>query len=296
MAQASNNTDLLNVEMLSYTYLGADTPTIKDINISLSKGSIFGLLGPSGAGKSTIQKILTRQIRRFDCGSIFILGKDINQWKHDFYEKIGVGFELPNHYLKLTALENLKLFSSFYNKDTLEPQALLDLVGLGSAANMRVSEYSKGMQIRLNFARAILHDPEILFLDEPTSGLDPTTAAHIRSVISELRDQGKAIVLTTHNMHDAEALCDRIGILSSGEMCAVDSPQALKLKYGKKQVDVTVEINHALRTQTFPLENLGENSEFLTFIQSRAIHTIHSQEASLDSVFQIVTGQTLRET
>lgn len=288
-----NVPSVISVRGLSYAYPGLSSPTVDNITFDVPEGTIFGLLGPSGAGKSTVQRILTRQIRRIDRGQVQILGRDIGEWDHCLFERVGVGFELPNHYPRLTALENLQFFASFYASDTRDPLELLDRVGLKAAAPKRVSEFSKGMQVRLNFARALLHDPELLFLDEPTTGLDPTTAELIREAISELRSEGRTIVLTTHNMHDAERLCDQVGFLSAGRMDVIETPKALKLKYGEATVEVTVIEQDRPVSKQFPLQGLGENTNFLQLIQSKGIQTIHSQEATLDKVFQIVTGQSL---
>lgn len=296
MANKNNNQPRdhsIEVSDLTFAYAGATTPTIQDIQFRVPRGTIFGLLGPSGAGKSTVQRILTRQIRRIDKGTVTILGRDSNAWDHTLYERVGVGFELPNHYPKLTALENLKLFASLYSVPTQNPAHLLEMVGLEGVADKRASELSKGMQVRLNFARALLHSPELLFLDEPTTGLDPTTAKNLRTLIADLRAQGTTIILTTHNMHDAEFLCDQVGFLANGKMVTIDSPEALKIQHGERSVEVVLDDIGTLVSQNFPLKNLGDNPEFLEFIKGRTIHTIHSQEASLDAVFQIVTGQTL---
>nr|WP_070959374.1 ABC transporter ATP-binding protein [Hyphomonas sp. Mor2] len=292
MTDYSDNA-IIKVQNLAYAYPGARQPTIEGIEFAVQKGTIFGLLGPSGAGKSTVQRILTRQIRRLDAGSVRVLGRDIGEWDHTLYERVGVGFELPNHYPNLTAIENLKFFASLYASDTQNLYKLLHSVGLEGAEHQRVSEYSKGMQVRLNFARAIVHDPALLFLDEPTSGLDPTTAEQMLALIEELRIKGKTIVLTTHNMHDAERLCDRVGFLANGRMVAVDSPGAFKQKYGERYVNVSVADTVGATEARFPLEKLGDNSEFLSFLQRGEIQTMHSQEASLDTVFQIVTGESL---
>ena len=296
MANKNNNQPRdhsIEVSDLTFAYAGATTPTIQDIQFRVPRGTIFGLLGSSGAGKSTVQRILTRQIRRIDKGTVTILGRDSNAWDHTLYERVGVGFELPNHYPKLTALENLKLFASLYSVPTQNPAHLLEMVGLEGVADKRASELSKGMQVRLNFARALLHSPELLFLDEPTTGLDPTTAKNLRTLIADLRAQGTTIILTTHNMHDAEFLCDQVGFLANGKMVTIDSPEALKIQHGERSVEVVLDDIGTLVSQNFPLKNLGDNPEFLEFIKGRTIHTIHSQEASLDAVFQIVTGQTL---
>ena len=299
MANKNNNQPRdhsIEVSDLTFAYAGATTPTIQDIQFRVPRGTIFGLLGPSGAGKSTVQRILTRQIRRIDKGTVTILGRDSNAWDHTLYERVGVGFELPNHYPKLTALENLKLFASLYSVPTQNPAHLLEMVGLEGVADKRANELSKGMQVRLNFARALLHSPELLFLDEPTTGLDPTTAKNLRTLIADLRAQGTTIILTTHNMHDAEFLCDQVGFLANGKMVTIDSPEALKIQHGERSVEVVLDDIGTLVSQNFPLKNLGDNPEFLEFIKGRTIHTIHSQEASLDAVFQIVTGQTLEST
>jgi len=159
---------MIEVENLTYVYPGASAPAVSDVSFTVERGRIFGLLGPSGAGKSTTQRVLTRQNRRFR-GSVSVLSRRVESWDHTFYEHIGVGFELPNHYLRLTGRENLEFFASLYAGPTRAAGELLEAVGLGDAADERVSEYSKGMKMRLNFVRAILHDPEVLFLDEPTA-------------------------------------------------------------------------------------------------------------------------------
>ncbi|MEM6411110.1 MAG: ABC transporter ATP-binding protein [Pseudomonadota bacterium] len=285
--------NVISVQGLSFAYPGSPSPTIEKISFEVPRGVIFGLLGPSGAGKSTIQRILTRQIRGIDGGRVNVFGRDLSSWDHSLFERVGVGFELPNHYPKLTALENLELFASFYQSETSDLTELLERVGLGNAARLRVSDFSKGMQVRLNLARALIHNPELLYLDEPTTGLDPTTAQLIRDLIADLKSQGKTIVLTTHNMHDADALCDEIGFLAKGKMRIVDTPKALKLRYGEASVRVTLKEDGESVPRHFPLTDLGQNSDFLGLINNGHVETIHSQEATLDKVFQIVTGESL---
>lgn len=285
--------DVIGVDRLTYAYPDAAHPAVRDVSFEIRRGEIFGLLGPSGAGKSTIQRILTRQIRQVEAGVVRVFGRDIGTWRADYFERIGVGFELPNHYLRLTGAENLQFFAALYDSRTRAPAELLELVGLEDAARQRVADYSKGMMIRLNFARALLHDPELLFLDEPTTGLDPTTAGNIKRIIAGLKAQGKTVVLTTHNMHDADALCDRVGFLSHGQMKALDTPDAFKRRYGARRVEVVVEDERAEISRVFPLDELGRNAAFIELISNHRIVRIHSQEASLDAVFEIVTGDTL---
>ncbi len=281
----------IGVEELIFRYPGQSTPAVDRVSFSVAHGEIFGLLGPSGAGKSTLQKVLTRQQRRFD-GNIKVLGKPLADWGQDYFEAIGVGFELPNHYVKFTASENLKFFASLYTRKSRDPMELLALVGLEDAAHKKVETFSKGMRMRLNFVRAIQHDPEILFLDEPTAGLDPVNARIIKRLIAELRRNGKTIVLTTHNMNDVDQLCDRVSFMVAGRFAVLDSPEALKARYGRRIVRMT-HGHDPVETDEFPLDGLADNARFHAILKAGAVRTLHSQEASLDQVFSDVTGTSL---
>jgi fluoroquinolone transport system ATP-binding protein len=282
---------LISVKELFYTYPSNSEATVKGISFNVSQGEILGFLGPSGAGKSTTQKILIKLLKGYQ-GEVRIMDKELSQWKNDFYNHIGVGFELPNHYSKLSALENLQFFSAFYERKTTDLMLLLEKVGLKDFANKRVSEFSKGMKMRLNFIRALLHDPEIIFLDEPTSGLDPVNAQILKSMIQELKNQGKTIFITTHHMHDAEELCDRVAFMVDGQLKVIDTPKALKIQGSSRKVKVEYN-GSALQTVEFPLDGLGENPQFQQLLKEQKIESIHTTEASLNDVFIKVTGKSL---
>jgi fluoroquinolone transport system ATP-binding protein len=283
---------MISVSNLTYTYPKAASATLKGLNFEISKGEIFGFLGPSGAGKSTCQKILYKIISQFG-GDINIDGKNIHQWGSVYLENIGVGFELPNHYGKLTAKENLELFAAFYPKNKCSKiLPLLDMVGLEQEANKQVDTFSKGMKMRLNFVRAIMHNPDILFFDEPTSGLDPVNAHILKNHIRELKNQGKTIFITTHDMATADELCDRVSFIVDGEIIITEKPSVLKLKHGKNSVKV--EIKGGLLSE-FSLSRLGENREFLNFIAKDEVIRIHTQEATLEQVFIDITGKKLTQ-
>ena len=158
---------MITVENLAYTYPGATQETLHGLNFEIAEREIFGFLGPSGAGKSTTQKILIGLLKEYS-GTIEVMNREVSAWGPDYYEHVGVSFELPNHYLKLTALENLNHFQSLYSGETLDPMEVLEWVGLKEDADKKVADYSKGMKIRLNVARSLLHKPKVLFLDEPT--------------------------------------------------------------------------------------------------------------------------------
>jgi fluoroquinolone transport system ATP-binding protein len=282
----------ISVERLTYRYPGQSKPAVDDVSFDVQEGEIFGLLGPSGAGKTTTQRVLTRQQRKFT-GEARVLGKPLDDWGPEYFEEIGVGFELPNHYLKFTALENLRFFASLYTKKSRDPMELLAMVVLDGDARKKVDAFSKGMRMRLNFIRAIQHDPSLLFLDEPTAGLDPVNARNIKTIIRQLRDQGKTIVLTTHNMHDVDELCDRVCFMVGGRSAALDVPAALKARYGRRVVNVSYGPEYDVRNEEFALDGLGTNERFVEILRAHRIRTIHSQEATLDQVFNDVTGVTL---
>jgi fluoroquinolone transport system ATP-binding protein len=281
---------MIHVDALTYSYPGAQAPAVRSASFDVAPGEIFGLLGPSGAGKSTIQRVLTRQNRRYQ-GTVAVLSQDLAAWDHGYFEKIGVTFELPNHYLKLTAKENLEFFGSLYRCETRTPESLLEMVGLKDAADVRVEEFSKGMKMRLNFVRAFLHDPSVIFFDEPTSGLDPVNAGVLKALIRDEQAKGKTILMTTHNMHDVDELCDRVGFIVDGVMSEVESPDALKARHGRRKLRIEYAVNGGpQKCCEFALDGLSGNAAFQSVLQSAEVHTIHSQEASLDQVFAEVTG------
>lgn len=191
---------MITVKNLSFSYTGKTF--MKNMQFEVHEGEIFGFLGPSGAGKSTLQKILTGLILNYE-GNAVVDGQECKRHNKDFYENIGVDFEFTSLYEKMTARQNLEFFGSLYKKKGRNPEELLAMDGLLQDADKKISEYSKGMKSRMNFAKALIHEPKLLFLDEPTSGLDPTNSRMMKDVILEEKRRGKTIILTTHNMADA---------------------------------------------------------------------------------------------
>jgi fluoroquinolone transport system ATP-binding protein len=283
---------MIEVRGLHYTYSKSAVPAVKQISFEVKRGEIFGFLGPSGAGKSTTQKVLIGLLKDYH-GEVTVLGRDLSSWRSDYYEHIGISFEMPNHYSKLTALENLRYFASFYSGETEEPRKLLALVGLEEDGETRVGHYSKGMKARLNVARSLLNRPELLFLDEPTSGLDPVNARKIKDLIGQRRAEGATVFLTTHNMWVADELCDRVAFIVDGEIKLIDAPRSLKLQHGKRVVAVEYGVNGRRQRREFPLDSLGNNAEFLNMLRTEAIQTIHTQETTLENIFIGVTGREL---
>jgi len=282
----------IEVNNLEFAYPKSNKKAVNGVSFSIKKGEIFGFLGPNGAGKTTTQKIIIGLLKGYG-GNVELLGKNLQNWKTDLYNRIGVGFELPNHYQKLTALENLELFASFYRQKTTPPMDLLRMVELEKDADQRVGTFSKGMKSKLNFARSLLNDPEILFLDEPTTGLDPVNSRLIKNIIKQKRKEGKAIFLTTHNMNDADELCDRVGFIVDGKLVLIESPRELKIKHGKKIVKVEYLRGNELLKENFDLKNLADNKNFLILLRTGNVQTIHTAEATLDDIFIKATGRQL---
>jgi len=279
---------IIETENLTYSY--GDKIAIDHISFSVKKGEILGFLGPNGAGKTTTVKTLVK-INKGYGGSVKVFGKDLKDLGKDYYQKIGVSFEFPAVYSKMSALENLDFFASFY-KNHLDPSELLKMMDLEKDQDKLVGEFSKGMKKKLDLARALLPDPVILFLDEPLEGLDPASARKIKDLLLEMKENGKTIFLTTHNMYVADELCDRVVFLVEGKIRLIDNPKELKIKMGKRVVRIEY-IQNEMKTKEFPLEGLGQNEEFFEIIRNYEIRSIHTLEPTLEDVFLKVTGRRL---
>lgn len=277
---------------MAYQYQGTSRPAVRDATFTVRRGEVFGFLGPSGAGKSTAQNILIGLLRDYQ-GTVRVLDRELRDWDTTYYRHIGVAFEAPNHYLRLTARENLAMFAVLFGTTPERIPALLESVDLLRDADKRVAEFSKGMRGRLTLARALLHQPEVLFLDEPTAGLDPVTARRVRSVIRQARDDGSTIFLTTHDMTTADELCDRVAFLIDGRITAIDRPRELRLAHGRRIVRVEWRRSDQVEAREFPMAGLADNAAFLDLLRLQAVETIHTSETTLEDVFVQVTGRRL---
>ena len=249
---------------------------LKDINMELHPGEILGFLGPSGAGKTTTIKIITGQLRQTS-GEAKILGTDSANIDASIYERIGVVSDNSGIYEKMTVWQNLNMFAKIWRVPRTRVEEVLRQVDL--------SEHSKKQA-----GRAVLHKPRILFLDEPTSGLDPTTAVEIHKMLLDLKEEGMAIFLTTHNMEEATKLCDNVALLYQGEIVEFGSPQELCLKYNQdKRYQILLDDRKEIILEQTP-ENIRKIAEWM---EKDQVQCIHSCEPTLESVFLQVTGKTL---
>jgi ABC-2 type transport system ATP-binding protein len=205
---------------------------VEDVSFEIREGELFGLLGPNGAGKTTTTKMLTTLLIPTS-GTATVKGFDVVTQADQVRRRIGFIFGGERGlYWRLSGIDNLRYFASLYNLDPDYTKKridyLLDMVGLKGRGDEKVQGYSRGMKQRLHVARTLLHNPDILFLDEPTLGLDPVGAREFRQVILDLQSEKKTILLTTHYMFEADALCDRIAVINHGRIIALDTPGGLK--------------------------------------------------------------------
>jgi len=204
---------------------------VDGIGFEVGKGELFGFLGPNGAGKTTTQRVLTGVLKP-DKGMIHIMGFDFLRDQFDAKMLMGVVPEMSNVYIDLSAWQNLMLMGELYRvpkgKRKRKALELLELFGLLDRKDQKTKGFSKGMKQRLILAMALIHEPELLFLDEPTSGLDVQSARLIRNLIRELNQKGVTVFLTTHNIEEANQMCDRVAIINSGKIAAIDRPENLR--------------------------------------------------------------------
>lgn len=253
-------------------------------DMEIKRGEIFGYLGPSGAGKTTTIKLLTGQMHS-DAGEMMVLGE--SPFSPEIRSQIGIMSDTSGLYEKMTVYENLALFADIYQVGKERVDEVLEAVELQDSRKKKVEKLSRGMKQRLVFARTIIHKPALLFLDEPTANLDPMSAEEVRGLIRQLNEEGTTIFLTTHNMEEADELCDRIALLNQGSIMECGNPEKLKLKYSKHKVIVTTaekEIEIPLDCDSI-MDVLRNNPEILM---------IHSQEPSLKEVFIALTNGGLK--
>ncbi|MGA4721188.1 ABC transporter ATP-binding protein [Fictibacillus nanhaiensis] len=276
----------IDVKGLTYSY-DKKTNAVDELTFQVKKGEVFGFLGPSGAGKSTTIKLLTKLIAP-PPGKVFILDQDMSKVNHSFYKKIGIAFENDVLYPTLTGYENLIFHARLYGAKEDEVHDILKKMDLFKSKDKKAGDYSKGMKTRLVLARALVTKPEVLFMDEPTSGMDPEIAAYVREVVLDMNKQGTTMFLTTHDMNEAEKLCDRIAFFNNGKIVELDTPENYKKRFGKQKVN----IEQNGKMHTFSKED--DLTKLIEFISSKNFESIHSQEASLEEIFIKVVGRGLK--
>ena len=279
----------LRAENLRYAY--GDLVAVDGVSLSVAPGEILGLLGPNGAGKSTTIRMLIGLLTPH-AGSIEVLGMRMPQQRRAIQARIGVVFEEKNLYTNLSGRENLAFFARLFGLHDVDFDELLDRVGLSGRGKDRVSGYSKGMRQRLTVARALLNQPDVLFLDEPTDGLDPVSARSVRGLIRDEAERGVAVLLTTHDMHEADELSDRVAFIDDGRILALDAPERLKLGHGSRSVRIRYGDDGHVEEAVLPLDGTAD-AQLRELLARDDLLTVHTEEATLEDVFVDFAGRRL---
>ncbi len=279
----------IEVRALSYSY--GKQEAVCGIDFAVAAGEILGFLGPNGAGKSTTIKMLTGLLPP-DSGEAKVLGHDIVRERGQVQARIGVSFEEKNLYTDMSGWENLVFHARLFGIGDLDVNALLERVGLADRGNDRVDSYSKGMKQRLMMARALVNRPDVLFLDEPTDGLDPVSSMAIRELIRAEAARGAAVLLTTHDMAEADALSDRVAFIDQGRILALDTPENLKLEHGRRAVRIRLRDGDGVREEEVELD-APDAGQRLAALVTGDLRTIHTEEATLEDIFVKLAGRGL---
>lgn len=277
------------IEVASLEKSFSNSKALKDVSFNVKKGEIFGFLGPSGSGKTTTIKILTAQLKQTS-GSAHVFGVPASQLSVAKYrQKMAVLTDNTALYSRLSVYDNLKLYCDLYSVPASRIQEVLQMVNLEQEGNKIVSKLSKGMTQRVILARAFLHEPELLFLDEPTSALDPVNTKHIYEGLLKLKAKGSTIFLTTHDMAEAETLCDRVAFLNNGSIQLLDAPK--KLREQHSDATITVELTDG-STVVVPKGAEGAQRVF-EYMSANRVANIQSNYPTLGDIFVEVTGRKL---
>lgn len=272
---------MIRVENVSKSF--GSKKALHQISFEIKEGEIFGFLGPSGSGKTTMINVLTGQLPA-DQGKTILLGKNSQDLTSNDLEQIGIVSDGSGFYEKMSLYKNLLIYAKLYGLKSDRVNQVLQQVGLADAKDIIAEKLSTGMKQRMFLARALLNAPKILFLDEPTSGLDPTTSKMIHTLLQELKQAGTTIFLTTHDMHEATLLCDRLSLLNKGNLIEYGSPQDIIQKY---HVDKKVRVAYKDgREQIVPFEELPH-------LDTTDLMVVHSCEPTLEEIFIRLTGEKL---
>lgn len=277
-----------NMELIGISKSFHRKTVLEDINLHAEKGEIVGLLGPSGAGKTTLINIITGLLLP-DKGTIFLNGTEADKTKRDL-SSVGIMMDGMGLYERLSVYDNLSFYARLYQVNRERISYVLDRAGLTDAKKLPIHKLSKGMRNRVNFCRAILKDIHMLFLDEPTAGLDPTTMKEIHHLILSQKEKGTTILLTTHNMYEAQSLCNHVALLYQGKIIEYGTPEEICKRYNHlNQIIISRKSGGTITLSN----NKSSLPQLTSLIENEDIATIHSTEPDLEKVFLELTGGSL---
>lgn len=254
---------------------------LQHLNVTIEQGETFGIIGPSGAGKTTLLKVLTKQIDDYS-GQILFAGQNIKTIKKDFFKAISIFSVDSGLYMDLSVYDNLILYANVYQKGKAEVNELLKKTGLVNVGAIKMNKLSTGMLQRVSLIRCFLNGADILLLDEPTSNVDPLVGKYIRDIILEIKESGKTILIATHNMNEADLLCDQLLFLHKGQILNIGTSSEIKAEADHDVLRVTCKSINGTKTQ-FILPN--QRKQLADFLKKEDILTIHSNEPTLEDAF-----------
>lgn len=275
---------VLSMEGVSLSF--GDKRVLDGLTFSVARGECFAFLGPSGAGKTTTIKLLTRQLKK-DAGRISLFGRPIENASDADYERIGILSDTSALYERMSIEDNLKLYAKIRGRGEGDIGRLLERMNLSDDRKTLIKNCSKGMRQRAALLAALIHSPELLFLDEPTSGLDPAARAEVHRMLAELKAAGTTIFLTTHDMAEADAVCDRIAILDEGRIVAEGEPESLKLRFARNRVVIATRTRGVVETT----KDASSADRLRELFAADEVLSIHSDEPNLEEVFLELTGR-----
>jgi ABC-2 type transport system ATP-binding protein len=259
---------------------------VNGLDLELGRGELFGLLGPNGAGKSSTLRVLIGQ-RKPTAGQVTIFGRDIVRDWAAIKPRFGYVPDRENHFEEFSGYRNLSLFAGLYNVSPSRVDECLKRVELDEAAHLPVRGYSLGMRRKLLLARALLHQPRLLYLDEPTANLDIHSGKLVRRILRELVGEGATVLLTTHNMEEVEEICDRVAILCRGKLVALDTPLSLRRQHTEHKVDVILSDGSR---HVFDLEQPDQRVILAGHVSGGAVTTLQTREFNFHETFLKLTG------
>jgi len=279
MNEAAIQIDKLRVMYGSFT-------AVDGLSLEIRKGELFGLLGPNGAGKSTTIRVLIGQ-RRPTAGTVRVCGFDVvKEWSR-IKPLFGYVPDRDNHFDEFTGNRNLEFFADLYGVPRMRVPQCLKLVELEDAGKVPVRGYSLGMRKKLLLARALLHDPQVLYLDEPTANLDIHSAELVHRILRERVESGATVVMTTHDMGEVEKICDRVGIVAKGKLIALDSPLVLRQEHTERKADVILQSGERL---SFDMLAEGDRNRLAELIAKGETASLQTREFDFHATFLKLTG------
>lgn len=282
---------MIKIQDLSIQY-GA-FKAVDRLSFSVSKGELFGFLGPNGAGKTTTIKCLTGAIKPTS-GNVEVVGYALPKYFHKIKPLIAYVPDTENHYDDFTGRENLTLYADLYGASHHKVDRWLDRLQLTEAGDVKVRNYSKGMKKKLLIARALIHEPQLIFFDEPTANLDIHSVKLVRELLREIADAGISIFLTTHDMDEVEQICDRVAIIAKGKLLDIDTPTAFITRHAERYCDVQYDNQGELIRTTLHLDKPEDKQRLSEIVLNEKCVRVHSREFKFEDVFRKLTGEAYR--